>query len=175
MNMRKLMLLAGALLLFPMSPNANAQSTMDKVKLVAVKSMKIERVGGTLVSNVVVCFKNGEDRDIRLKNADFTVGIKVGGKQTVFGRGKVDEVILTKGTDTEITVKVQIGTETKETLDRLFTLFNVLGDPATKRGSVMTLDCVSDVGLRREEGWVTSKQQEVEFELKPQVQDEVVF
>ena len=175
MNMRKLMMLAGTLLLFPMCPDANAQTTMDKVKLVAIKSMKIEREGGELFSSVVVCFRNGEDRDIRLKNADFTVGMQSGGKKTSFGRGTVDEVILTKGKDAEVTVKVRIGPESKDTLDRLFALFNVLGDPAVKRGSIMTLECTADVGLRREEGWVISKGQGIEFTLKPQVQDEVVF
>jgi len=90
----------------------------EKVRFAAIKSIQYTRRGGHFEAEVQIVFENANDRDIRLRNGVFTVGVKRTKASPLWpvppetvpveeelGKGTIEEVILPaaggKGNSTE--------------------------------------------------------------------------
>ena len=158
-----------------------ALAQMDKIAnldIKAIKKLQFEEKGKDLVAKNVLVFSNAGDSEVKLRNAKFKVSLKTKAGTIPMGEGLVDELLLPAGTaeePAELTKEMvlKVGPKDEETIQRLISLFNVIGDPATS--FTMVLEGTSEVGFKAARGWIYQKGITVELEFQPSIQREVLF
>ena len=159
----------------------SAFAQMDKIAnldIKAIQKLQFEEQGKDLVAKNVLVFANAGDSEIKLRNANFKVSLKSGSKTIPMGEGLVEELVFPAGTAEEPAeptkeMVLTVGPKNDETVSRLISLFNVIGDPASK--FTMVLEGTSEVGFKAERGWIYQKGITVELEFQPSIQREVLF
>lgn len=160
---------------------SSAFAQMDKIAnldIKAIQKLQFEEKDKDLIAKNVVVFANGGDSEVKLRNATFKVSLKSGGKTIPMGEGPIEELVFPAGTEegpAELTKEMvlKVGPKNEETIQRLISLFNVIGDPASK--FTMVLEGTSEVGFKAERGWIYQKGITVELEFQPSIQREVLF
>jgi hypothetical protein len=164
----------------------NASAQMDKIAkldIKAIKKMQFVEKGKDLVAQNVLVFSNAGDSDVKLRNAEFKVSLKSADKVVPMGVGKLAELVLPaakKGEGDALTpselvqeMEIKVGPKDDETIQKLITMFNIIGDPGTT--FTLVLEGTSEVGAKSEKGWIYQKGITVELEFQPSIQREVLF
>jgi hypothetical protein len=164
----------------------NASAQMDniaKLDIKAIKKMEFVEKGKDLVVKNTLVFANAGATEVKLRNAEFKVSLKSADKVIPMGIGKIDELVFpaaTKGEGDALTpselvkeLEIKVGPKDDETIQKLISMFNLIGDPAT--AFTLMLEGTSEVGAKGEKGWIYQKGITVELEFQPSIQREVLF
>lgn len=147
---------------------------LDQVDIEAIETMQYYKKDNAFRAKVTVVFSNGAERDVKLDDGEFLVGIS--SKQTPsvhLGRGTVTGLEIPAGKQKSYQMDLFVGYEDADTVQRMVQIFNIIGDP--KQKPIMELKGECKLGARMERGWASSNSVSIEFIFTPKIQDEVLF
>ncbi|MBN1550428.1 hypothetical protein JW979_03115 [bacterium] len=159
---------------------------VTQLDVTKVKKMQFEERDGNLFIKSHLLFVNGSDKDVKLRNFTMDIALKIS-EVPKEGEEQKEPTVLPLGATTIVEsvipaavgdqkgellqeIAIDLGPKNDDTNAKVFTLFNVIGDP--QRYFTMTLNGSGEVGIKHDKGWVYQKGISVEFEFKPSIQQE---
>lgn len=150
-----------------------------QMNIKAIKKMNFVDGGKNINLTNTIVFANAATTEIKLRNPEFKISLKSDVGSILIGTGTVPEILFPAATaeqpEAEVTqeITVTVGPKDEDTIMRLITLFNALGDPEAE--FTLLLEGTTEVGVKNDKGWVYQKGISVEFEFEPSIQREVLF
>ena len=141
--------------------------TVSKIEITALRSLQIAQSHDFYYIQIVVELRNDNAYAIRLRKADLNLRIKRYLEEIPLGKAATVDLEVPANTTTDLTLMVEAGDKSKETLRRLFSVFNAVSDPAIV--PTVFLTGRSDVGFRDRRGWIYENEFEIDFVFRPEV------
>lgn len=144
-------------LLFSGSALAVSYEMLDKLDITAVRSMQVRSSGNSYYLDLVVQMRNTNDRDIMLKNCNFSV--KLGSDKyspRFIGNARPSEIemrsaIAENAPSTDVNLQIGLGSKQGQVLDTLTYVMNIVGNPSNQ--SIVILDGDANAAVRVKRGW----------------------
>ena len=141
--------------------------TVSNIEITALRSLQIAESDDFYYIQVVVELRNQNAYAIRLRKADLNLRIKRYLEEIPLGRAATVDLEVPANATTDLTLMVESGDKGKETLKRLFSVFNAVSDPAIVPTVFLTGS--SDVGFHDRRGWLYENEFEIDFMFRPAV------
>ena len=141
--------------------------TVSNIEITALRSLQIAQSNDLYYIQVVVELRNDNPYAIRLRKADLNLRIKRYLEEIPLGKAATVDLEIPANTTTDFTLMVEAGDKSKETLKRLFAVFNAVSDPAIV--PTVFLTGRSDVGFHDRRGWIYENEFEIDFMFRPEV------
>ena len=141
--------------------------TVSNIEITALRSLQIAQSNDLYYIQVIVELRNRNPYSIRLRNAELNLRIKRYLEEIPLGKAASVDLEMPGNTTTDLTLMVEAGDKSQETLKRLFAVFNAVSNPAVV--PTVFLAGTSDVGFRDRRGWVYENKFEIDFMFRPEV------
>jgi carboxylesterase type B len=153
---------------------------VDNLDIKAIKSINIKQTDKEFRADVVVQFSTSAKAAIKFRNADFVITFEDDkGTEIYLGTTQSEELFFPASEDgteklKEEMLDVYVGKNDLNTMTRLISLFNLVGNPEAE--FTMILSGTTDVGTKAKRGWLYQGRIEIEdFTFHPTIQREVLF
>ena len=161
-------------------PSFSQGPDLAALDIAAIKSIQLNSDDSNFYSQIVVILENSSDKDIKFKNANFSIVFKDQGQTIPFGNSPVGELIIpakggegSAGGQAEFSLTLTIGPEDDNTVGTLLKLFNIVGNPS--HSLLMVMEGTGEVGHKVEKGWIYQTGIRAELEFTPSIQREILF
>ena len=141
--------------------------TVSNIEITALRSLQIAQSNDLYYIQIVVELRNDNPYAIRLRKTDLNLRIKRYLEEIPLGKAATIDLEIPANTTTDLTLMVEAGDKSKETLKRLFAVFNAVSDPAIV--PTVFLTGRSDVGFHDRRGWIYENEFEIDFMFRPEV------
>ena len=141
--------------------------TVSNIEITALRSLQIAQSNDLYYIQVTVELRNQNPYSIRLRKADLNLRIKRYLEEIPLGKAATLDLEIPGKTTTDLTLMVEAGDKSQETLKRLFAVFNAVSNPAVV--PTVFLAGISDVGFRDRRGWIYENEFEIDFMFRPEV------
>ena len=141
--------------------------TVSNIEITALRSLQIAQSNDLYYIQIVVGLRNDNPYAIRLRKTDLNLRIKRYLEEIPLGKAATIDLEIPANTTTDLTLMVEAGDKSKETLKRLFAVFNAVSDPAIV--PTVFLTGRSDVGFHDRRGWIYENEFEIDFMFRPEV------
>ncbi|MEN8218153.1 MAG: hypothetical protein ABFS56_17635 [Pseudomonadota bacterium] len=153
---------------------------VDKLDIKAIKSINLKQTNDDFRANVVVQFSTSAKAALKFRKADFIITFQDDkGTQVYLGTTQSEELFFPASSDGSEKLKeemldVYVGKNDLDTISRLISLFNLIGNPDSE--FTMILSGTTEVGTKARRGWIYQGRIEIEdFSFHPTIQREVLF
>jgi hypothetical protein len=162
-----------------------AQTEIPKIvgnlDVYGIKKIQIKSGPNGYIMTLLATFTNANAEALRLRNGEFDVHF-IGPKEKpiILGQTKVVDAIIPaqasqRPGQKDVVLDVMVGPHSQATVDKLFEIINMIGDPAVSLR--IDIKGKSEVGMQMPRGWVyeQGKKFEVDMSFVPAVQREFVL
>lgn len=153
---------------------------VDKLDIKAIKSINLKQTDKEFRADVVVQFSTSAKAAIKFRKADFVITFEDDkGTEVYLGTTQSEELFFPASEDgteklKEEMLDVYVGKNDLNTITRLISLFNLIGNPEVE--FTMILSGTTEVGTKARRGWLYQGRIEIEdFTFHPTIQREVLF
>lgn len=152
---------------------------VDKIEVVAVKSMQLRGEGDNYYMDIVINMRNSNPKTLKLKENNFVIYLGADKEKEIrLGVAKPDEIILESKIDPaepsiEVRFPVDLGSDKDEVFKKLAYITNTVGNPGNNVKISINGSCT--IGTKTKKGWFSQSGFEMELTFNPKIQREVLF